>query len=133
MKQVFFLTKRTNCHLKKFLISWVSELLINILNLTSFASILIYICMFGSGSVFRLRIRIQEAPEYGSNTDPDPDLQHCYTILYTYIKYTSGSLLKKVRLWTAVEANHASEKAAEIINKIVYTYIWVYTVCKRWH
>ena len=28
--------------------------------------------MFGSGSVFQIRIRIQEAPEYGSNTDPDP-------------------------------------------------------------
>ena len=30
--------------------------------------------MCGSGSVFRIRIQIQEAPEYGSNTDPD--LQH---------------------------------------------------------
>ena len=29
--------------------------------------------MWGSGSVFG--IRIQVAPEYGSNTDPDP--QHC--------------------------------------------------------
>ena len=37
---------------------------------TSFASILTYICM--CGSEFRIRIRIQEAPEYGSNTDPDP-------------------------------------------------------------
>ena len=59
----------------KFLISRVSELLSNILNLTFFASILTYICMCGSGSVFRMRIRIQEAPEYGSNRDPDP--QHC--------------------------------------------------------
>ena len=33
----------------------------------------IYMC--GSGSVFRIRIRIQKAPEYGSITDPDP--QHC--------------------------------------------------------
>ena len=32
-------------------------------------------CGSGSGSVFRIRIRIQEAPEYGSDTDPDP--QHC--------------------------------------------------------
>ena len=55
-------------HIKKFKISWVSELLINILNLKSFASILSYICMCGSWSKFR----IQEAPEYGSNTDPDP-------------------------------------------------------------
>ena len=52
-----------------------SELLIYILNLASFASILTYISMCGSVSVFRIRIRIQEAPEYGSNTDPDP--QHC--------------------------------------------------------
>ena len=55
----------------------------NILNLTSFAFILTYICMCGSGSVFRIRTRIQEAPEYGSNTAPeygsntDPDPQHC--------------------------------------------------------
>ena len=41
-------------------------MLINILNITgtSFASILYYICMCGSGSVFGIRIRIQEAPEY---------------------------------------------------------------------
>ena len=70
MKQVYK-TIRTNCHMKIFLISWVSELLINILNLTYFASILTYICMYGSGSVFRIQIRIQEAP-IGSNTDPDP-------------------------------------------------------------
>ena len=31
--------------------------------------------MCGSGSVLRIRIRIQKAPEYGSNIDPDP--QHC--------------------------------------------------------
>ena len=71
-----FLTIRTNCPLKKFVISSVSELLNNILNLISFFSILSYIFMCGSGSVFgipvRIRIRIQEAPEYGSNTDPDP-------------------------------------------------------------
>ena len=53
----------------------------NIRNLTSFASILSYICMCG------LRIRIQEAPEYGFNTDPDPQhwlsvcLQVCPSIL----------------------------------------------------
>ena len=72
MKQVYK-TIRTNCHMKIFLISWVSKLLINILNLTYFASILTYICMYGSGSgsVFRIQIRIQEAP-IGSNTDPDP-------------------------------------------------------------
>ena len=49
MKQVYK-TIRTNCHMKIFLISWVSKLLINILNLTYFASILTYICMYGSGS-----------------------------------------------------------------------------------
>ena len=42
----------------------VNELLINILNLTSCASILSYIPY--------LHVWIQEAPEYGSNTDPDP-------------------------------------------------------------
>ena len=50
-------------------------MIINILNLTSFASILsytVFACMDPDGSVFRKRIRIQEAPEYESNTDPDP-------------------------------------------------------------
>ena len=60
------------CHIMKFLLSRVSELLNNILNLASFASILSYISM--CGSVFGIRIRIQEAREYGSrkllNTDP---------------------------------------------------------------
>ena len=28
--------------------------------------------MCGSGSVFDIRIGIQKAPEYGSNTNPDP-------------------------------------------------------------
>ena len=53
-----------------FLLSWVSELWIYILNLAPFISILshIYTC----GSVFGM-IRIQKAPEYGSNT-----AWHCY-------------------------------------------------------
>ena len=37
-----------------------------------------YDYMCGSGSVFRIRIWIQKAPEYGSNTDRDPDPQNCY-------------------------------------------------------
>ena len=41
--------------------------------------------MCGSGSVFRIRIRIQEAPEYGSNTDPDP--QHWGVRRHRCIKY----------------------------------------------
>ena len=46
----------------------------NVLNLAPFAYILsipvgIYIC--GSGSILGIRIRIHEAPENGSNTDPD--------------------------------------------------------------
>ena len=49
----------------------LSLLIVN-LYLKSFASILFYFYMCGSGSVFRIRIRIQKAPEYGSNTDPDP-------------------------------------------------------------
>ena len=46
------------CPLKKFVLSWVSELWIYILNLTSLASILTYIFMSGSGS------------KLGLNTDP---------------------------------------------------------------
>ena len=34
--------------------------------------------MYGSGSVFRIRIRIYKAPEYGSNINPDPDPQQCH-------------------------------------------------------
>ena len=49
------------------------------LNLTHFATHLSYIFMCGSGSVLGIRIRIQKAPEYGSNTDPDP--QHCLEII----------------------------------------------------
>ena len=54
-------------------------IVIYILNLLSFAFILSYIYMCGSGSVFGIRIRIQEAHEYGSNTDPDPQhwFEHC--------------------------------------------------------
>ena len=59
---------------KQISVSLVSKLWIYILNLTSSAPILTYICLCGSGSLFA--IRIQEAPEYGSNTDPDP--QHCF-------------------------------------------------------
>ena len=70
---IFFQSIRTKWHLKKFVLSWVSELWIYVLNLTSFVYILSYICRCGSRSVFR--IRIQKAREYGSNTDPDP--QHC--------------------------------------------------------
>ena len=55
-----------------FYVKVVSELWIFILNLISFAFILFYIYMCGSGSVFLIRIRIQKAPEYGSNMDPDP-------------------------------------------------------------
>ena len=74
----------TKCHREKFLLSWVSELWIFFLNLTSFAVILIlnFFCMFGAGSVPGIPntdpgpespwIRIQ----YGSNTDPNP--QHWY-------------------------------------------------------
>ena len=38
-------------------------------------SYIFYMC--GSGSVFRIRIRIYKGPEYGSNLDPDLDPQHC--------------------------------------------------------
>ena len=77
----------TNCHQIKFLLSWVSKLWIFILNLTSFAFIVFryYIYMYGFRSIFWIRIQI--APEYGSNTDPDPqhfaieaswgELQYC--------------------------------------------------------
>ena len=53
------------------------------LNLTSFVSILTYNFVSGSGFVLGIRIRIQKAPEYRSNTDPDP--QHCIQrIMNTY-------------------------------------------------
>ena len=56
----------------------------NVLNLAPFAYILsipvgIYIC--GSGSILGIRIRIHEAPENGSNTDPDPQHWLKYTII----------------------------------------------------
>ena len=45
---------RTKCHLKKFLVSWITELLFYILKLAPFVSILSYY-MCGSGSVFRIQ------------------------------------------------------------------------------
>ena len=44
---------------------------------STFCLILSYIFLCGSGSVFGIRIRIHKAPEYGSNTNADPDPQHC--------------------------------------------------------
>ena len=47
--------------------------------------------MCGSGFVFgiriRIQIRIQKTPEYGSNTDPDPQhcLHYCETVVHTYM------------------------------------------------
>ena len=43
-------------------------------NRAPFASILSYILIYGSGSILGIRIRIRNAPEYGSNTDPDPQI-----------------------------------------------------------
>ena len=56
-----------------------------ILNLASFASILSYICMCGCGSVFRKRIRIQEAPEYGSGSTTQEKDQQMSTLICCYI------------------------------------------------
>ena len=70
-KKVYYLiTIRTKCHLKKFLLSWVSELWIYILNLTPcpFTSILSYFYMCGYGSVFGIRIQVQKDPVYGSGS-----------------------------------------------------------------
>ena len=69
---IFFLTTtyciRTKCHLKKFVLGWVSELWIFILNLTPiYFHLILYLHMW---------IRNQKAPEDGYNTDPDP--QHWY-------------------------------------------------------
>ena len=52
--------------LKKFLVSWVSELWIYILTLHLYLHFILNL---------HLWIRIHKAPEYGSNMDPDP--QHC--------------------------------------------------------
>ena len=59
--------------------------------------------MRGSGSVFQIQIRTQEAPEYGSNTDTDP--QHWLTL---NSKVTSGhagtqrSTGTRAHLWFSV-------------------------------
>ena len=64
-KKFIFKNYKNKCHVKKFWLSWVSELWIYILILKSFVYILCFILYFhlcGSGSVFRIRIRIQKAP-----------------------------------------------------------------------
>ena len=96
------ITKGTG-NLKKFLLRWVFELWIYILNLISFAFILYYFYMCGSGSVFRIRIRIQEAPEYGSNTDPDP--QHCYLPWDFFLHYAQWSCSASRSLWEMLDSN----------------------------
>ena len=49
--------------------SQLSHLIVNLyLKSPPFVSILSYLYMCGSGSVFRIRIRIHKAPEYGSGS-----------------------------------------------------------------
>ena len=60
-----------------FLVSWVCEWWIFVLNITPFTSYLS--CFHLCGSVFG--IRIHKIPEYGSNLDPDPKHCLCLTIL----------------------------------------------------
>ena len=60
-----------------FLVSWVCEWWIFVLNITPFTSYLF--CFHLCGSVFG--IRIHKIPEYGSNLDPDPKHCLCLTIL----------------------------------------------------
>ena len=56
--------------------------------------------MCGSGSVFRIWIRIQEAPEYGSNMDPDlnPDTQHKEGVMFKKNYSYKPSFLKELEL-----------------------------------
>ena len=79
LKKGYFLTTiRTKCHLQKFVYSVEtlnSEFKSKILHLFTSSLSYFYMCGSGSGSVFGLRFRIQEAHECGSNMDPDP--QHC--------------------------------------------------------
>ena len=58
--------------------------------------------MCGSGSVFRIRFRIQKAPEYGSNTDPDPQL-----LLYVLLVLELKLLLQKLT-WVSLENSRYS-------------------------
>ena len=65
---------------------------------TPFASILSYIYKGGTGfgSVFgiQIRIRIHKAPEYGSNTNLDPDPQHCWILYRQKTVLSSGGVWK---------------------------------------
>ena len=45
--------------------------------------------MCGSGSVFQIRIHIQEAPEYRSNTDPYKDPQHHHRYWLISVMHTA--------------------------------------------
>ena len=66
----------------------LSLLIVN-LYLKSFASILFYFYMCGSWSVFR---RIQKAPKYGFNMDPDPK-NWIYT---TVLQYTQSRIQRTI-------------------------------------
>ena len=98
IRAVFKKNLITKCYLLKILLSWVSLLWISILNLALFSFILSSIYMCGSGSAYRIRIPIQKAPEYRSNTVWDPDPQHCSKPSIKLIKL--GSVLHLNSIYT---------------------------------
>ena len=69
--------------------------------------------MCGSESVFGIRIRIQEAPENGSNTDPDP--QHC------------SSLDTRSNCWISTPCTNKSYVITGFQNKVQATEYLVFT------
>ena len=97
-KRIFNCKK--NFHLKKFLISWVSEFLINLksyifcLHFIQYLHVWIRIHIRNTGSDDR--IRIQEAPENRSNTDPHP--QHCLNINKDWMNFKENTLAPMFRI-----------------------------------
>ena len=80
------------------------------LNLTPFASIFSYIYTFGAGSVFGIRIRIQEL----LNTDPiptDPDSQHRmfeHKNSYVGLAWNSDPLLRSRNYFVELELAYSA-------------------------
>ena len=66
--------------------------------------------MCGSGSVFR--IRIQDAPEFGSNTYPDP--QHCLKVMEIYL--VVGRILAK----DFSHSVHVVDQVLQVPQRIIY-------------
>ena len=98
------------------------------LNLTPFASILSYIYM--PGSVLGIRILIHKAPEYGSNTDPDP--QHWFGVWHSEPCCSSWFTVWRIRVvWRIRTGNSCFRCQTRQQLNHHFSFLFVKTFCKK--